>query len=99
MEREIAERFGMPIHDEILSFAFVRDRIALIPYLFAKQKQILPLDQTEKGILVAVADPLDLDALEELRLSLKKPLIPVYSPKAAIEMAIERCYEQKAEET
>ncbi len=98
-ERENAERFGLPIYDEIHSFAFVRDKIALIPYLFAKQKQVLPLDQTEKGILVAVADPLDLDSLEELRLSLKKPLLPVYSPKAAIEAAIERCYEQKAEET
>ncbi len=48
---------------------------------------------------VAVADPLDLDSLEELRLLIKKPVIPVYSPKGIIEAAIERCYQQKEEET
>ncbi len=48
-ERSIAERFGLPIYEEIDSFAFVRDKISIIPYLFAKQKQILPLSQTEKG--------------------------------------------------
>ena len=32
--------------------------------------------------------PLDLDSLEELRLLIKKPLIPIYCPKEAIEAAI-----------
>ena len=99
IERENAQRFGLPIHDEIHLFAFVRDKVAMIPYLFAKQKWVLPLDQNERGVIVAVSDPLDLDSLEELRLLLKKPVYPVYVPKAAIESAIERCYEQKEEET
>jgi general secretion pathway protein E len=71
----------------------------LIPYLFAKQKTLLPLSQNEKGVVVAVADPLDLDSLEELRLMLQKPVIAVYSPKEKIEAAIERCYSHKEEET
>jgi len=98
-ERSIAERFGLPVHEEIESFSFVRDKIAIVPYLFAKQKRVLPLYQSEKGVIVAVADPLDLDSLEELRLLLKKPLIPIYCPKGVIEAAIERCYQQKEEET
>ncbi len=98
-ERSIAERFGLPVHEEIESFSFVRDKIAIIPYLFAKQKRVLPLAQSEKGVTVAVADPLDLDSLEELRLLLKKPLVPIYCPKSVIEAAIERCYQQKEEET
>jgi general secretion pathway protein E len=98
-EQILAEKFGLPICEELESFAFVRDKISIIPYLFAKQKGILPLSQGDKGINVAVADPLDLDSLEELRLLLKKPLIPIYCPKSVIEAAIERCYQQKEEET
>jgi len=98
-EKILAERFGIPIHEEIHSFSLVRDRISLIPYSFAKQKKLLPIDQNEKGIVVAVTDPLDIESLEELRMLLKKNLFPVYSPLSAVEAAIERCYHQKEEET
>lgn len=97
--QQVAERFGLPIHEEVSSFPFVRGKVVLIPYLFAKQKGVLPLDRDDQGVLVAVCDPLDLDSLEELRLLLKAPIRPVYSPKAVIETAIERCYEQKADAT
>lgn len=98
-ERAIAERFGLPIFDEVAEFAFVKERVSIVPYLFAKQKKLLPIEQNEKGVIVAVADPLDVESLEELRLLLKKPILPIYCPKGALESAIERCYHQKEEET
>ncbi len=36
-----------------------------------------------------------LDSLEELRLYLQKPVSPVYCSRALIEVAIEKCYQQK----
>ena len=98
-ERLMAERLGLPIHDEINFFSFVRDKISIIPYLFAKQRRILPLEENKEGIIVAVADPLDLDSIDELRLLLKKIIVPIYCPKGTIEAAIEKCYQQKEEET
>jgi general secretion pathway protein E len=98
-DRAVATRFGMPIIEDIHGFAFVKDRVSIVPYLFAKQKMLLPLEETEKGVSVAISDPLDLEALEELRLLLKKVVIPVYTPKKAIEEAIEQCYHQNEEET
>lgn len=98
-EREIAERFGIPICEELDLFPWIAEKVAIIPYLFAKQKKLIPLEESEKGIYVAIADPLDLDALEELRFLLGKPVLPIYSPKVVIESAIERCYHQKEEET
>lgn len=98
-ERTIAEQFGLPVHEEIGTFPLVRDQVAIIPYLFAKQKRLLPLAQNEQEVIVAVADPLDIDALEELRLLLKKSINPVYCPQGTIEAAIERCYHQKEGET
>lgn len=98
MTRAIAERFGLPIHEEIHAFSFVKERVSVIPYLFAKQKTILPLEETEQGVSVAVANPLDVETLEELRLFFKKTILPIYCPKKVIEAAIERCYHQKDEE-
>jgi len=97
-EKAIAEKFGLPIHEELDSFPFVRDKIAMIPYLLAKQKKILPLSQSEKNVVIAVADPLDLDSLEEMHLFFKKTIIPIFCSKAVIEAAIERCYQQKEDE-
>ncbi len=98
-EKEAAERFGIPILEEIGSFPLVRGQISIIPYLLAKQRRLLPVEQNEKGVTVAVSDPLDIDSLEELRLLLKKPIFPIYCPLGSIEAAIERCYQQKEEET
>lgn len=97
--RSIAEQFGLPIHEEIASFPLVRDQISIVPYLFAKQKRLLPVEQNEEEVVVAVADPLDIESLEELRLLLKKSINPIYCSHGAIESAIERCYHQKEEET
>jgi general secretion pathway protein E len=99
IERDQAERFGVPVQEEIGNFPWVRDQISVIPYIFAKQKKLLPLEESSKGITVAVADPLDLESLDELRLFLKKPVYPVYCPKNILEAAIERCYHQKEADT
>jgi general secretion pathway protein E len=97
--KALAEKFGLLAVEELLSFALVRDQISLIPYLFAKQKRLLPIEQDERSVTVAVSDPLDIEAIEELRMLLKKGIHPVYCPLAVIESAIERCYHQKEEET
>lgn len=98
-ERAIAERFGIPIQENLHDFSYVKDRIAILPYAFAKQKKILPLEDTSLGISVAISDPLDMEVLAELRLFLKKAIFPIYCPRAIIESAIERCYHQKEEDT
>ncbi len=98
-KRDLAEKFGVSIVDEISSFSFVRDQIAIVPYSFAKQKKLLPVDQDEHFVTVAVSDPLDIEAIEELRLLLRKPINPIYCPYPMIESAIERCYRQKEAET
>lgn len=97
--KAIAERFGLPVFDDISSFTFVRNQISIVPYLLAKQKKLLPLEQDETSVTVAVSDPLDIDSLEELRLLLKKHIIPIYSPQSTIDTAIERCYTQNEAET
>lgn len=98
-EKAIAERFGIPIYDEIHTFPFVRDRTAIIPYALAKQKKLLPLEESSSSFIVAIADPLDLESIAELRILLKKQISTVFCLRPILEAAIERCYHQKEEDT
>jgi general secretion pathway protein E len=95
----LAEKCGVVSVDTIDHQPFVEQKMVLIPYLFAKQKTVLPVDQNEKRVLVAVADPLDLNVLKEVRLFLHREVEPLHCPKEVIEAAIERCYGQKEGET
>lgn len=93
--KALARRFGIKISEEINHFPLVREKVQRIPYVFAKQKGLLPLEEGEEEVMVATSNPMDLDALEELRLFLQKTIVPVYCNPAAIELAIEQCYRQK----
>lgn len=97
--KQIAMRFGIQTLEEIGDFPLVQNQTPLIPYAFAKQKKLLPINEETTSVTVATSNPLDLESLEELRLLLKKNIIPIYVPQSAIDLAIERCYVQKDEET
>jgi general secretion pathway protein E len=95
MEKEERETHGLPQCGEITSYPLIRDRIQIIPYSFAKQKGLIPLEEMEKGVAVALSDPLNIEGLKELQLYLKKPVFPVYCDRGVLESAIEACYQQK----
>ncbi len=78
-------------------YPLVKNKLNLIPYLFAKTKNILPLEQKEKEVLVAICDPYNLEALQEIQLFLQKKIIPVHCSKEALESAIEKCYQKQKE--
>ncbi len=91
-QRNLAIQFGMPVYNDLSSFRLPKELIKKIPYAFAKKNVVLPI-QEEKGIVwVAVADPLHLEALEELRLMLDTYVKAAYCPKDSILAAINECY-------
>ncbi|HEV7737382.1 MAG TPA: type II secretion system ATPase GspE [Chlamydiales bacterium] len=93
--RQLAEKFGLDILDELLECRLVREQISIVPYGLAKQKKLLPIDETASECLIALSNLADLEAVEELRLILRRPLRFVYAPETAVEEAIEHCYRQK----
>lgn len=95
VNKSLALQFGMPIYLNLSQFRLTREYYKKVPYSFVKKHVILPL-QEEKGlILVAVADPLNVEPLEELRLILDKNVKAVYIPKDTILAAINDCYNQE----
>lgn len=93
--KELAEKFGFPVMENLMECKLVRERVTPLPYLLAKQKKLLALEEKDGIWLVALANVGDLEAIEELRLLLKGKIRFVYAPLSAIELAIEHCYRQK----
>jgi len=60
----LSSRFGIPLAPDLSTFRFVKDKIHLVPYLFAKNRLLLPIDEQEGEVWVTRADPFDLEALE-----------------------------------
>lgn len=95
VNRSLAIQFGMPIISDLSPFRLQKEFYKKVPYSFVKKHLIIPFQEENNAVLAAIADPLNLEPLEELRLMLDKQIKPVYSPKEAILAAIHDCYERE----
>jgi len=68
------------------------DVTRLIPKRVARQYTLLPIAKSGDRLQVAVADPLDVVALEDVALLAQCPVEPVLAPAAEIRQAIERVF-------
>lgn len=91
----LAEQFGMPIYRDLSTFRLPRDIYQKVPYAFVKRHSVLPISQENGTVIVAVADPLNLDPLEDLRHMLDCDVKAVYSPSEVLASAIHDCYEKE----
>ena len=96
---KLAAQFGLPYIPSLLDYPFVQDKIQKIPYGMAKHRRLLPIGEEDGRLIVAVADPLDLEAIEEVRYFTGKKTKEVCAPLAALEAAIERCFHQQEQAT
>jgi len=94
--RSLAAQFGMAVYLDLSIFKLSRERYKKVPYSFAKKNVVMPIKEENGLFLVAVADPLNLEPLEELRLMLDSSVKAVYSPKDAILNAINEAYKQES---
>lgn len=94
----VAKELGIPIQEDLLSCYFVKEKIQLIPYSFAKQRFVLPLEEVGGKIVVAIGNPLDLYASEEIKALLGREIVEVVAPLDLLEEAIEKCYHQRENE-
>lgn len=93
--RSLAIKFGMPIHDDLSKVVLSSDFYKKIPYGFVKKHIVLPIKQEDGVVYVAVANPFNIEPIEELRLMLDKEIKAVYSPHETILTAINECYNRE----
>lgn len=93
--RSLAEQFGMEIVSDLTSFRLPSEYYEKIPYTFAKKHVLLPIKREADVVVVAVADPLSLEPLEEMRMMLDSDIRSVYCHRDVILNAINLCYNQE----
>lgn len=95
LSKLLANQLGIPIYEQLPLCQLPKDLYRKIPYAFVKKNTVLPIFEEQGMIVTAVADPLHLEPLEELRHLLGTPIKPIYSPKEVILSAIHDCYERE----
>jgi general secretion pathway protein E len=95
----LAEKVGLPVYVSLMDFPLIKKSEIKIPYLFAKENNIIPLEDKNDFVLVAISDPRNMSPIDELRLLLGKEIKPVFCLQKNLEEAIEYCYRQGEEET
>jgi general secretion pathway protein E len=91
----LAQQFGMPLHADLLASEVDSELTARVPIAFAKSHGLVPLGRTETGVRVAISDPFDTGALDDLRLlfdgaDIETELAPRSKVLAAINQAYDR---------
>lgn len=95
---ELAKRFHLDFFTDLSEFSYVKEKITPLPYSFAKSRLLLPLEEKEGVLRIAMTHPFDFEILEEVRCLTRCQIREVLAPKAALEEAIELCYHQKENE-
>jgi general secretion pathway protein E len=87
----LADCLGLPLvtADDYPAEPVLEDRISP---KFLKESRIIPLAETGQGLELAMADPLDSYAVDAVRLSAGRPVLPRVGVPADIETAFERLY-------
>jgi type IV pilus assembly protein PilB len=92
----LAEQRGMDVVDLDSSPA---DPLCarLVPEAMARRLRVLPIAEVEDGVLVAMADPSDVIAFDDLRLSVGRTVYPVLADPEQLERALNLAYNSAAD--
>tara|TARA_R110002096_G_scaffold157669_2_gene322800 strand:- start:2256 stop:3968 length:1713 start_codon:yes stop_codon:yes gene_type:complete len=87
----VAQDIGGEYYD-LSDFEPAPHLLKAVPAGTAKLYQAIPIQITDAGLQVAIANPLDPQNLEELGFSLNQTIVPAVAPPEQIAALIERCY-------
>jgi type IV pilus assembly protein PilB len=93
----ISRQYGIPAVD-LSYFEIDSAVIKLIPYEVAKRYEILPLSRVGSSLTIAMADPTNVFALDDIKFMTGYNVEPVVVAENEIEEAIERAYSARGED-
>ena len=95
----LGKQFGMEVID-LDTYSIDPMVVDLLPRAVARKHQVLPLghDEMEENVIkVAITDPLDFEALDNLRFILNSEIRPVLASPEAVRRSIDNFYEATVE--
>ncbi len=99
-ERDVLTALGLQLDIDYIKLSEVtidRSVIPKIPVNFAKRHTLIPISEKDGSLTVAVADPLNGEALDDMRLLLGKDVETVIASRKDIQEAIKKYYGVGAE--
>ncbi len=96
--RALAAQLDLPFLARVDAEAASAELAKRVPINFAKNAKVLPLGPSGEATRVALADPLDTGALDDLAMLLGTPVEAVVAPGQAILDAINRVYDRATDE-
>lgn len=87
--RTLAEQKGLEFVS-LPMFPIDREAASLIPARMAKRALVIPIGFRDGALVLAMADPLDVEALDDVHLRTRRDVVPVVATAAQIEYAIEK---------
>jgi len=91
----LAQSLGMEVFNSLADHPLLLDVKDRLHYSFVKKHMVLPIEDDEDVITVATSDPLNLSAIDELRLIFEKEVRAVFVPHEELLGAINLCYQKK----
>ena len=86
-----AKELGVPLVD-LTIFKPEADALACVPCELARHHNVIPLRRQAKALWLAIANPNDLTALDDIRLACRCTIKPVLADPSMIRASIERFY-------
>ncbi len=94
-EKQIAQALAAQLDLPLVTLSSARldpNALKLIPEVLARKRRVLPLQLEGSHLIVAMADPLDVFALDDVGISARRPVKPVVAVESEVMAAIERAY-------
>lgn len=100
-EKDILEvlefQLGYP-HVDLNRFTINPKAISLIPESIVRRHDLIPIDIKDRYLVVAMSDPLNLIAIDDLKLYTEYEIMPMISTRNSIKKAIDKFYRDKTTE-
>ncbi len=91
----LSQELGLPMLS-LANYRFDASLVRLLPERVARQYHVVPLSKFGERLVVAMADPLDLLAIDDLKTMAQTAIDPVLAPEGEILRAIEQLYANNA---
>ncbi|HHX61425.1 MAG TPA: Flp pilus assembly complex ATPase component TadA [Epulopiscium sp.] len=88
-------QLGIP-HIDLDKYNINKSVVTLIPESIVRRYQLIAIDKKNDTIMVAMVDPLNIFALDDIKMAIKSEIQPVISTRKNIMQAIDRFYSKEA---
>lgn len=99
MLKALAFQLDLPYYDRLPISDIDPALVDNIPIQFSRDNLILPVARDDFNVTVAVADPLNIFPMDDLRLILSTNINMIVSPPSVIQNSINRVYEKSTDST